>query len=152
MLTFMHLMADVFPGGTRSYVFVNSLYDVSGIFRESMDLDGAIKTVMSTVPTRGVYSDYNTPFKDFYENHFHEVSSDTIVFILGDMRNNKNPNPAEYIKAICRKAKRAYLLNTEGVEEWDNADSIMSSLSPYASRYSECKNTLQLLNFLMEAK
>ena len=152
MLTFMHLMADVFPGGTRSYVFVNSLYDVSCIFRESMDLDGAIKTVMSTVPTRGVYSDYNTPFKDFYENHFHEVSSDTIVFILGDMRNNKNPNPAEYIKAICRKAKRAYLLNTEGVEEWDNADSIMSSLSPYASRYSECKNTLQLLNFLMEAK
>ena len=78
MLYFMYCMKEVFPGGCKVYVFVNKLYDISKYF-EIKDPDLAIKEVLSTIPTRGVYSDYGTPFKEFYENHFQELTNDSLL-------------------------------------------------------------------------
>ena len=145
MLAFMGLMSSIFPGGTKSYAFINKLYDISDIFKESLHLNAAIDKVLSTIPSRGVYSDYYAPFEYYYKEKLHEVNSESIVLILGDIRNNKNKNPAEYVKAICRKAKRSYIFNTETLPEWNKGDSIVGALAPYVTECMQCTTTRELL-------
>ena len=152
MLSFMGQMKEVFPGGCKTFVFVNTLYDVSDIYSEAVDTDRAITEILSTIPTRGVYSDYHRPFMDFCENNFHELTKDSIVFFIGDARNNKNPSGEEFIRAISRRAKKAYWLNTEDVSRWDSADSIFSCYAKYMSDYCECVNSAQLIDFLTNAR
>ena len=152
MLTFMSQMKEVFPGGCQTFVFVNSLYDISEIFENSFTNDEAVKQVLNTIPTRGVYSNYNEPFKEFYETRMHELTKDSIVFFIGDARNNSFPTGEEYVKAICRRARKAYWLNTEDESQWDYKDSIFSIYKQYVTQYTECINTSQLLNFLISTR
>ena len=148
MLAFMHEMQDIFPGGCRTYVFVNSLYDITDIFRESRDVRSAVRMVFDTIPTKGVYSNYNNPLKQFYEDQIHTVSSDSIVILIGDARNNSNPTGEEYIKNICRRAKKAYWLNTEKAEKWNVNDSIIGIYAPYMTRVIETLTTENIIEFL----
>ena len=55
MLSFMYLLQDVFGGGCTTYVFVNSLFNISDIMK-SNNIEDSINTVLHTIPTRGVYS------------------------------------------------------------------------------------------------
>lgn len=148
MLTFMYQMADVFPGGCKAYAFVNSLYDVSEMFDVAVDAQSAVREVLSTVPTRGVYSDYHTPFDDFRRNHMSEVTRDTVVFFIGDARNNQNPSGEDNVKAIARRAKRAFWLNTEKRDRWNKADSIIGAYAPYMTQVAEVLTPGDLISFL----
>ena len=136
MLYFMYCMKEIFPGGCKTYAFVNRLYDISDFFN-SMDPDAAIQKILSTIPTRGVYSDYGTPFKEFFNEEFHEVTKDSIVFFIGDARGNKNDPGDKYVKAIGRKCKHAYWLNTESRDKWNKNDSVIGCYRPYMSSAEE---------------
>ena len=152
MLTFMHEMRDIFPGGCETYVFINSLFDVSDIFEESIDSKESVQGILESIPRKGVYSNYYKPFKDFYENYLYKVTKDSIVFFIGDARNNKNPTGEEYIKAISRKAKKTYWLNIDHKEKWNQGDSIIGIYSNYMNMVSETLTTGDLLHFLINAK
>lgn len=152
MLTFMYQMVDVFPGGCKAYAFVQSLYDVSEMFDVATDAQAAVRKVLGTIPTRGVYSDYHTPFDDFRRNHMSEVTHDTIVFFIGDARNNRNASGEENIKAIARRAKRAFWLNTETRGRWDTGDSIMGTYAPYMTQVEEVLTPGDLIGFLTEVR
>ena len=152
MLTFMSEMKEVFPGGCKTYVFVNRMFDVSEYFDNALTSEEAIVNIFQNIPTRGVYSDYNTPFRQFYEQSFHNITKDSIVFFIGDARNNQNQTGEEYIRAISRRAKKAYWLNTEKESKWKHGDSIFEVYSKYMSKYCECRRPVQLLSFLLEVK
>lgn len=152
MLTFMYSMADVFPGGCKAYAFVNSLNGVSEMFDQVTDAESAVRTVLSTIPTRGVYSDYHKPFSAFRDDHMSEVTKDTIVFFIGDARNNRNEAGEDNIKAIARKAKRAYWLNTEPTDKWNKADSIMGLYARYMTDYAQVTTPGELIGFLTEVR
>lgn len=151
MLNFMYYMQEVFPGGCKTYVFTNQLYDISGIMQVKNGED-AIEEVLSTVPTRGVYSDYYKPLTQFYEEHMSEVTKDSIVMFIGDARNNKNQSGEEYVKAISRKAKHAYWMNTDVKEKWNQGDSIIGKYEPYMKRCNEVRTPLALISFLMDIR
>lgn len=152
MVTFMHEMREMFPAGCRTYVFVNSLYDVSEIFTNSFDADESFRNIMEIVPTRGVYSNYFEPFDDFVKNHISEVTKDTTVIFMGDARNNSF-NPGEgNIKRIARKAKRAFWLNTETVNEWGFGDSVMPLYAPYMTLCEAVTSPAKLLNFMLNVR
>lgn len=148
VLSFMQAMSEVFGGGCHSFVFVNSLYDITESFADGEDAGH----VLDNIPTKGVYSDYNKPLRQFNEEKMFLINSDTIVIFIGDARNNSNPTGEEYMKNICRKARNAYFINTEEKEKWDCKDSIMSVYAPYMKKYAPALNTMQLLSFLMEVK
>lgn len=152
MLTFMYIMADVFPGGCKAYAFVNSLNGISDMFDQVTDAESAVRTVLSTIPTRGIYSDYFRPFAAFRDDHMSEVNKDSIVFFIGDARNNRNQPGDDNIKAIARKAKRAYWLNTESSDRWDKADSIMGLYSQYMTDYAQVTTPGELIGFLTEVR
>lgn len=151
MLSFMHAMKKSFPGGCQSYVFVNSLYDVSEYFEEE-DTDAAIENILSTVPRKGVYSDYYTPIRQFCEEHISEVDKNTFVFFMGDARNNQNPTGEEYMRKIKDRAKRVFFMNTEKRNKWNKADSIIGIYENIVDRAEEITTPKKLMEFMARVK
>lgn len=147
MLFFMGAMKEAFPGGCRTYAFTNRLYDVSEYYA-SKDPDYASSRIIEAVPTAGVYSDYGTPFREYCEEHLAEVTRDTIVYVIGDARNNRNPSGAEYLKKISRRSRKTYWLNTEPTSEWGTGDSVMQEYLPYVTKAAEVRTARQLIDFI----
>ena len=146
MLVFMHAMKEVFPGGCKTYAFTNQLYDISRFFET--DNPDAAKAVLEAIPRAGAYSNYEIPFKTFYDEHMNEVTGDSYVYFIGDARNNKNASGEDYVKAIARKAKKAFWLNTEKADEWNHGDSIMGIYAKYMTKVAQTVTPAELLGFL----
>ena len=146
MLTFMYLLQSVFPGGCKTFAFVDSLYNISEIMK-SDDIDQSVKNVLDVIPRRGVYSNYYKPLYSIWEENRNIITSDSIVIFMGDARNNKNPTGEEYVKNIARKAKKAYWLNTENFNEWGKADSLAFEYAKYFKMY-EVLSAADLVNFI----
>ena len=151
MLTFMHEMREVFPGGCKSYAFVNSLYDISDFFNVR-DSEKAIENILNTIPRRGVYSNYGEPLRDFCENHFSDITKDTIVFWIGDARNNNMDPEKERFKAISKKARSVYWLNTEEKAKWNKNDSIINVYGQYCNTVLQTTTPGELIDFLVEMR
>lgn len=117
LLSFMYLLKDIFTGGCRTYVFVNSLYDVTELM-ETDDIHTAVQGVLQSVPTKGVYSDYNRPMEMLWTNNRKYLKKDSFVLFLGDYRNNKNKEGTEWLKNIHARAKKMFFLNTDKKEKW----------------------------------
>lgn len=147
MMTFMYLLRAAFPHGSRAFCFVNSLYDVSEIMDVRSDVDTAMDRVLSTIPTKGVYSDYGVPIQTMYDKYLPKITKDTILIFMGDARSNKRDPKINEFRAMCRKAKRAYWLNTEPVNEWDTADSIASLYGKYTDMF-ETVNPKEIMEFI----
>ena len=79
-----------------------------------------------------------------------EVTGDSYVYFIGDARNNKNASGEDYVKAIARKAKKAFWLNTEPADKWNHGDSIMGTYSKYMTKIAQTANPAELLGFLDE--
>ena len=147
MLVFMHAMKEVFPGGCKTYAFTNVLYDISPFF-DTDNPDESVKNILDAIPRAGAYSNYERPFRTFYQEHMHEVTGNSYVYFIGDARNNKNDSGKDYVKAIARKAKKAFWLNTEEVELWDTGDSIISTYAKYMTKTVQTVTPEELLGFL----
>lgn len=148
MLTFMQIVSSVFGGGCRCFVFVSTLYDITLALGDGE----APEDILGRIPIRGVYSNYYRPLRQFYEESLSLINKDTIVIFIGDARNNHNPTGEDELKAICRKARSAYWINTEDPALWDSGDSIMSVYAKYMNRCTAAFNTADLIAFLMEVK
>lgn len=147
MLHFIYSIKEVFKGGVKCYVFVNSLVDISEFLQFSSS-DESIQKIFKVVPTRGVYSNYYEPFRYFAENNMSKINKDTLVFFIGDARNNQNPIGAENIKKISRKSKKCFWLNTESEGCWGHGDSVIYNYAPYMASVSEVTNTKELVSSL----
>ena len=77
-----------------------------------------------------------------------EVTGDSYVYFIGDARNNKNASGEDYVKALARKAKKAFWLNTEPADKWNHGDSIMGTYSKYMTKIAQTANPAELLGFL----
>lgn len=150
LLSFMYLLKDIFAGGCRTYVFINSLYDVTSIM-ESNDIDEAVQAILNRIPRNGQYSNYYRPLETLWMKNKKYLKKDSFVLFLGDYRNNKNPSGVEWIKNIRARAKKLYFLNTDPIEKWDQGDSIASVYHAYAPMYS-VKNASELIAFVQSLR
>ena len=146
LLSFMYLLKNIFTGGCRTYVFVNSLYDVTELM-EIDDIHTAVQGVLQSVPTKGVYSDYNRPMEMLWTNNRKYLKKDSFVLFLGDYRNNKNKEGTEWLKNIHARAKKMFFLNTDKKEKWGQGDSIAPVYSRSASMY-EARTPSDLIHFI----
>ena len=149
MLYLMHCIQNVFPSGVRSYVFVDSLTDISSFF-DSVSPDDAIDKVFANVKTKGVYSNYYMPLFQLSEEHLGEITKDSIVIFIGDARNNRNLSGEEFLKKVHDKTKKVFWLNTEEKSMWNSGDSIMGKYQPFVKETVETVNTDELIDALMQ--
>lgn len=146
---FIYEMSSVFTGGVKSYAFIRELEDVTS-YMTDYELSEGYEMAMASVP-RG-YSDYNTAFKMFSENHLKKIDRNTIVIILGDARNNKNKSGIKYLKEINDRAKSVIWLNPDSKKKWNQGDSIIETYEPYIDSLYIASTPNQLIDFLNDFK
>ena len=65
---------------------------------------------------------------------------------------NDNDSGEDNIKAIARRCKSAFWLNTEENSLWDENDSIISTYAEYMKNVFEVTNSINLINALLNIK
>lgn len=147
-LNFLGLMGEVFPGGCHPFVFVNHLIPVGQYFQDD-NVETAVQAINTSIPTRGIYSDYGMPLRQLVLEHRGLISSDTTVILLGDCRNNRNYPAEDKMRWLCEHAHRVSVLVPEERAKWGTGDSIVP-LYQAAGAETMCVQTAQqLIEFLL---
>lgn len=137
VMTFMLLMIYSLHdqlSRTRSFAFIDRLYDMTMYFAESRP-EVAIERVLEQIrPTRSYSTDLGSALDEFVRDHLSTVDHRTTVIILGDARNNENDPGLAAFSQICRRARRVVWFATEERYKWGVYDpgSLSSDIYKYA--------------------
>lgn len=137
VMTFMLLMIYSLHdqlSRTRSFAFIDRLYDMTMYFAESRP-EEAIERVMREIrPTRSYSTDLGSALDQFVRENLSAIDHRTTVIVLGDARNNENDPNLEAFEQICRRARRVVWFATEERWKWGVYDpgSLSSDIYRYA--------------------
>ncbi|HLL55088.1 MAG TPA: VWA domain-containing protein [Myxococcaceae bacterium] len=128
MLLFMHTLQSLFVR-VRSFVFVSDVGEVTSYFKDlevdqAIDLATAGKAISLTAN-----SNYGRALANFVRDNLGSISRRTTVMVIGDGRNNYNPNNAWALKDLKRKCKRLVWICSEDRRSWGFGDSEMLTYS-----------------------
>ncbi len=118
---------------TRSFAFIETIYDISTYFNEHRP-EQAIDQVMENVYSKRSYStDLGNSLKEFMNEHAGAVDHRTTVIILGDGRNNDNDPGLEHMHRLKQRARRVVWFNPEHPSLWGRYDpgSLSSDMLKY---------------------
>ncbi len=149
-LYFMAMMDDAFPGSCKKFAFVNHLVSVDKYFQNQSAVEG-IQTVSSSVPSRGVYSNYGRTIHELREEYEPLFHKDTTVIIFGDARNNRNGTAEKDLKFIADRVRKVFWLNPDDVQKWGQGDSIIYQYQRAGAEVFHVSTAGELLGFLTEA-
>jgi uncharacterized protein with von Willebrand factor type A (vWA) domain len=136
----------------RSFVFVDGIEEVTGIFESAPDMAAITHQINSgtgAVRFDG-HSDYGMVLENFWDQWGSQIRKRTSVIILGDGRNNYHASRAWVLKSIRQRARHLYWLNPEPKYSWDTGDSIISEYAKHCDKMVECRNLRQLKDFVEE--
>ncbi|KKE79717.1 hypothetical protein WH51_06465 [Bacilli bacterium VT-13-104] len=66
------------------------------------------------------YSNYDKALKMYEENYMEKIDDETIIFVLGDARNNRNDARMKTFLNLSDRAKHVFWLNPEEKRKFDN--------------------------------
>jgi len=129
----------------KSFIFIDKLAEVTSHFKKN-NLESAFCEALEKVSVSETNnSDFGRVFYQFYAERISEVTSRTVILILGDAKNNWRPDERLAFKEIARRAKKVYWLNPQPKDTWNTRDSIIKVYAPYCDRVIECRNLEQLM-------
>jgi uncharacterized protein with von Willebrand factor type A (vWA) domain len=134
----------------RSFVFIDGIDEVTGIFERSDTVTEAVHRVNLEADVVWVdgHSDYGHALTVFYERWGNEIGPKASILLLGDARNNYHASQAWVVGEIRHRARRLYWLNPEPRSYWGSGDSIVDQYSQYCDASYECRNLRQLESFV----
>jgi uncharacterized protein len=130
MLLFTHTLQTMFHR-VRSFVFVSDIGEVTEIFRESPVEQAVDVAVAGQGISLAANSNYGRALALFVRDHLGAVTRRTTVMVIGDGRNNYNPNNAWALEEVRRQCKRLLWICPEDRRSWGFGDSEMPA---YARR------------------
>ncbi len=142
MLLFMYTLQALFAR-VRSFVFVSDLGEVTRLFKEleveeAIDLATAGRTI-----SLHANSNYGRALATFDRDYLSGVTRRTTVMIIGDGRNNYNPNSAWALMDLKRRCKRLVWICSEDRRSWGFGDSEMLS-------YEKCCHRVAVVQTLSD--
>ncbi|MEJ5376217.1 MAG: VWA domain-containing protein [bacterium] len=147
MLNLLYAIQDQFAQ-VRSFVFVSELGEVTHFFQR-YEINEAIQKALKEAPIRyHSYSDYGDVLLEFHAKHLGEISTRSIVIIIGDGRNNYLPTRAWVLQELKERVRKLIWLNPEPRSMWGTGDSAMLEYAPFCTSVEECRNLLQLSDFV----
>lgn len=130
---------------TRSYAFIDDLYDISNDFNESRT-ETAIEAVLKRIRPGYYNTDLGHSLATFVRDHMGTVDRRTTVIIVGDGRNNHNDPNLRDLETIRRRARRIVWFNPESPRIWGTGDSDMPLYVPLCDAVHQVGNMQQLVN------
>lgn len=145
MTLFAYLMYNQFPSQVRVFTFVGLLDDTTH-FLQSSDIHEAITNTLTnaSVDYRG-YSDYGRALSMYERHHMSPVDKNTIVFFLGDARNNKNKSREDILQKLLHQTPHIYWLNPENKNKWTKGDSVIQKYASFCKGIYETRTLNTLL-------
>lgn len=147
MLNLLYAIQEQFSQ-VRSFVFVSELGEVTQFFQR-YETNEAIQKALKEAPIRyHSYSDYGDVLMEFYCKHLGELTTRTILILIGDGRNNYLPTRAWVLQELRERARKLIWLNPEPRSMWGTGDSAMLEYAPFCTCVEECRNLRQLSEFV----
>ena len=137
LLKLVHTLQAEFSQ-VRSLVFVNSVVEVTELFRRMRFPDDLQNLRQYPHLNLFGFSDFGRAFYQFYRDYLDELTRETVVVILGDARNNAFDAQFWTLDEIRQRSRRVLWLNPEPRREWDTGDSIIGVYAPYCDDVLEC--------------
>lgn len=140
LLQFLYAMSDVLPR-VRSFAFAARFDEISEDFaRYSPEV--AVGRVLDRLSGSG--TDYRAMLEGFWQDCERQLDRHTTVIILGDARNNYQPDGAELLAQIQRRVKQVWWLNPQRRNQWNSGDAVMDRYLPYCRLARPCANLNEL--------
>lgn len=139
--------------GVRSFVFVEGIDEVTGLFGPDRDFEASVKRIATVADVyRGDgHSDYGGSFSEFSSTYLDSVNPRTTVIITGDARTNYRSPAVERFRELTERARAVFWLNPEPERFWDTGDSAMGQYAPWCDRVEEVRSLRQLEDFIERA-
>ncbi|SHJ30632.1 hypothetical protein SAMN02745216_01385 [Desulfatibacillum alkenivorans DSM 16219] len=149
MLNLLYSVSERFTG-VRSFVFVNSLTEVSDIF-EKHEINQAIEEVLRSdrIPFEA-RTDYGATFRHFKREYMDILNKKTTLIIIGDGRSNYSNPEADILDQMRDKCRRVIWLNPEHEVFWYSGDSEMRTYERYCHEFRQVQNLNQLMEFIKD--
>lgn len=150
-LEFVHAVSNQFSS-VRSFVFLDGVDEVTGIFDSSRTLGEALRRVdaEADVVWADGHSDYGHALEEFWARWGREVTGRTSVVILGDARNNYHQAGDWVLGEMSRRARRVWWLNPEPRSYWDTGDSLAALYRHHCHAMVECRTLRHLEQFVAQ--
>ncbi len=148
-LHLVHALSDQFSK-VRSFVFIDGIDEVTGIFDRADDVAEAVHRVNTEADVVWVdgHSDYGHALGVFWERWGDAITHRTSVLVLGDARNNYHAPQAWVLQEIGQRARHLYWLNPEPRSYWGSGDSIVDVYGAHCDDVVEVRNLRQLEQFV----
>ncbi|KGK90079.1 von Willebrand factor A [Desulfosporosinus sp. HMP52] len=128
----------------RILFFIDSIWDVTELVRneELTEVKQEIKSWGHKVSSG--FSNYGAVFRELAEKKLQDISSQAVLVILGDGKNNYHQAQAEYLAQIAEKVRKVFWLNPLERSEWSEPDNTMREYQIYCSKVYRCRTARDL--------
>jgi uncharacterized protein with von Willebrand factor type A (vWA) domain len=144
MLELVYALQELFSG-TRSYVFVSELGEVTDLMKRDL-VSGALSRIFAgEAVSLASNSNYGAVFVEFHRQYLAAVDRRSTVVIIGDGRNNYQPDEGWVLADLRRRARALLWINPERRGAWAIGDSAMNKYAPHCTRILEvaCASELE---------
>ena len=134
----------------RAFAFIDTLDEVTRFFGPDNDLVDVMSRVNSEADLVWFdgHSDYGHAFEVFEERYPDAVTPRTSLLVLGDGRTNHRHPGVPTLRRLTQQARHTYWLNPEPRAYWGSGDSAVPSYAPLVDEMVECRNVVQLTDFV----
>ena len=148
-LHLVHAIASQFSR-VRSFVFIDGIDEVTGIFERSETVTEAVHRVNleADVVWADGHSDYGHALSFFYERWGDEIGPKASILLLGDARNNYHASQAWVVRELRHRARGCSGSTPSPASYWGSGDSIVEQYAQYCDATYECRNLRQLEAFV----
>ncbi|AGL01498.1 vWA domain-containing protein [Desulfoscipio gibsoniae] len=136
----------------KSFAFVDRIAEVTDLaVTTGQAWNIAARTILreARISNTG-FSNYGLVWEQFNQDFLHTLTPQTTLIILGDARNNWQPDGIEYLSSITSRCRRTIWLNPLPRVSWSKNDCVMETYVPFCSLVLECRNVLQLSQAIRE--
>jgi len=134
----------------RSFAFVDNIAEITELAKSGSGAWhlSARKILREAKISITGFSNYGRVWEYFCKLYLPGLAPQTTLIILGDARNNWQPDGVEYWQIITNRSHRTIWLNPLPRTGWQSNDCIMDIYAPYCSRVFECRNSNQLSHII----
>jgi uncharacterized protein with von Willebrand factor type A (vWA) domain len=136
MLELVWALQELFAG-TRSFVFVSELGEVSDLLRREPVGAALARIFAGEAISLASNSNYGAVLVQFWREQLQTVDRRSTVVVIGDGRNNYQPDESWALADVRRRARAVLWINPERRGAWNIGDSAMSKYLPHCTRVLE---------------
>ncbi len=136
----------------RSFAFVDHVEEITEMLKNTglSWHQTAQKILREARISRTGFSNYGAVWEQFHRYYQQFLDPRSTLIILGDAKNNWQPDGLEYFYLITAHCRRTIWLNPMPRDRWNAGDCIIDKYAHACTSVMECRNALQLSRVIRE--